>query len=144
MSNREKFRPVREGRYGESVYSHILRMVVVRERHGYCWCIPIHTYHGRGVLKPGFNRQDQEAHAIIHMEDTKPGSNSREEIRAMTKQPIAVRAASHDQKLDIMSRLNFGSPYSIQMNVKVMNVGKVTDASMPAFESYWRNEVSGA
>ena len=143
LSNKEQFKPYREGKYGEGVYSHIVRMVVVKERHGYCWCIQIHTYNGRGVLKPGFNQQDQKAHAIIHMDDTRPGSTSEEEMRLMTKKPIAVRAASSDQKLHVMSRLNFGAPYSIQMNVKVMDVGTIAEASMPAFESYWRNERDG-
>jgi hypothetical protein len=145
LSHKEQFKPYpyREGKYGERVYSHIVRMVVVKERHGYCWCIQIHTYNGRGVLKPGFNQQDQKAHAIIHMDDTRPASTSEEEMRLMTKKPIAVRAASSDQKLHVMSRLNFGAPYSIQMNVKVMDVGMIAEASMPAFESYWRNEREG-
>ena len=145
LSNKEQFKPnpYRAGKYGESVYSHIVRMVVVRERHGYCWCIPIHTYNGRGVMKPGFNQQDQRAHAIIHMDNTGPDSTSKEEMRLMTKRPIAVHAASPDQRLHIMSRLNFGAPYSIQMNVKVMDVGTITQESMSAFESYWRNECGG-
>jgi hypothetical protein len=143
LSNKEQFQPYRAGRYGERVHSHILRMVVVKERHGYCWCIPIHTYNGRGVMKSGFNQQDQRAHAIIHMDDTEPDSTSEEEMRLMTKNPIAVRAESSDQKLHIMSRLNFGTPYTIQMNVKVMNVGTITQGSMSAFESYWRNECGG-
>jgi hypothetical protein len=142
LSNKEHFRPVKAGKYGERVYSHILRMAVVRVRHGYCWCIPIHTYNGRGVSKPGFNRQDQEAHAIIHMDDTEPGSNIPGEQRLMTKKPITVHAASPDQRLHTMSRLNFGAPYSIQMNVKVMSVGTITAVSMPAFESYWKNEMT--
>jgi hypothetical protein len=143
LSNKEQFRPYRAGKYGERVYSHIVRMVVVKERHGYCWCIQIHTYNGRGVMKPGFNQQDWRAHAIIYMDDTRPDSTSEEEMSLMTKQPIAVHAASSDQRLHIMSRLNFGAPYSIQMNVKVMDVGMIAQESMPAFQSYWRNEREG-
>jgi hypothetical protein len=143
LSNKEQFNAYRAGRYGEKVHSHIRRMVVVRERHGYCWCIPIHTYNGRGVMKPGFNKQDQRAHAIIHMDDTEPYSTSEEEMRLMTKNPIAVHAASPDQKLRIMSRLHFGAPYTVQMNVKVMDVGTIAQKSMSAFESYWRNECRG-
>jgi hypothetical protein len=143
LSNQEQFNAYRAGRYGERVHSHILRMAVVRERHGYCWCIPIHTYNGRGVMKPGFNKQDQEAHAIIYTDDTRPDSTSKEEMRLMTKNPIAVHAASPDQRLHIMSRLHFGAPYTVQMNVKVMNVGTIAQKSMSAFESYWRNECRG-
>ena len=61
----------------------------------------------------------------------------------MNKRPIAVDKSSPDQKLHEMSRLNFSRVHTVIWNVKVMNVGKVTDASMPAFESYWRNMASG-
>jgi hypothetical protein len=141
LSNKEHFSPYRTGRYREPIHSHILRMVVVRERHGYCWCIPINTYSGRGLLKPGFHREDWKSHAIIYMDNTRPWASVEEES-LMSKKPIAVRAASSDQKLNKMSRLNFGRPYSVQWNVKVMNVGKITQDSMPRFESYWRNEVN--
>jgi len=40
-----------------------------------------------------------------------------------------------------MSRLNFGKVYSVEWNVKVMDVGKVNADSMAAFTGYWRNEV---
>jgi hypothetical protein len=141
LSNKEHFSPYKTGRYSEPIHSHILRMVVVRERHGYCWCIPINTYSGRGLLKPGFHQEDWDSHAIIYMDNTHPWASA-EEANLMTKKPIAVRAASSDQKLNKMSRLNFGRPYSVQWNVKVMNVGKITKDFMPRFESYWRNEVN--
>jgi hypothetical protein len=130
-----------KGKYGETVFSSILRLAVVKENHGFCLCIPINTYNGQGVLKKGFNRQDQRAHAIIHMDDTAPGSTSKQEESLMTKTPIAVHPAATDQKLHIMSRLNFAKIYSVQWNVKVMNVGKVTEGSMGLFIGYWRNQL---
>ena len=48
----------------------------------------------------------------------------------MLKKPIAVTAASSEQKLHYMSRINFGKPYTVEWNVKVMNVGKVHENSM--------------
>jgi len=47
-------------------------MVVVKERHGYCWCIPINTYKGKGVAKHGLSRQEQAAHATVHMSGIRP------------------------------------------------------------------------
>ena len=116
--------PVIAGRYREPVFSHILRLAVVKENHGFCLFMPINTYNGQGVLKKGFDRQDQEAHVIIHMDNTAPGSTSEEEKSLMTKNPIAVHPAVTDQKLHIMGRLNFAKIYSIEWNVEVMNVGK--------------------
>jgi hypothetical protein len=59
----------------------------------------------------------------------------------MNKKPIAVDKASPDQKLDKMSRINFARVHTVNWNVKVMNVGKVTRESMPALISYWRDEL---
>ena len=61
------------------------------------------------------------------------------EGRILTKKDIAVEKASADQKLDPMSRLNFKKIYTIEQNVKVMNVGRVTRESLPILMGYWRN-----
>jgi hypothetical protein len=49
-------------KYGKRVFAHIRRMAVVRERHGYCVCVPINAYGGQGVLKYGFTEKDGRAH----------------------------------------------------------------------------------
>jgi hypothetical protein len=131
----------REGKYNEKVFSHILRMVAVKARHGYCWCVPINTYNYQGVAKKGLSPEDRQAHSIIYMDDTKPAIHPAER-GMMFKSPIAVCAASSEQKLHCMSRINFGKVYSVEWNVKVMNVGKVHRDSMFNFEGYWRNEVT--
>jgi hypothetical protein len=73
------------------------------------------------------------------MSDTKPDSLSTE--TDMNKKPIAVDKASHDQKLDKMSRINFASVHTVHWNVKVMNVGKVTRESMPSLIAYWKDQL---
>ena len=60
----------------------------------------------------------------------------------MVKKPIAVTASNPEQKLHKMSRLNFGKVYSVEWNVKVMNVGKVNADSMATFVCYWLNEAT--
>lgn len=126
---------VREGRFGEQVLSHIQRMAVVKEDHGYSWCIPINTYNGKGLAKPGLNERDRQAHAIIHMEGTQPQYAPREPRSA--KKPISVRPAAADQRLDPMSRVHFGKVHTVEHNVKVMNVGNITGTSLEYFEGYW-------
>ena len=128
-------------KYNEEVYSHIRRMAVVKARHGYCWCIPINTYSYQGVAKKGLSDVDRQAHAIIYMEDTKPGISPKEK-GMMFKNPIAVTAADPTQKLHVMSRINFGKVYSVEWNVKVMPVGRVNAQSMPSFTGYWHNEAN--
>lgn len=145
ISQVERFKVERynrkRGKYNEEVFSHIRRMVVVRNRHGYCWCIPINTYNYHGVAKKGLSREDREAHSIIYMDDTKPAIDPAER-NMMVKNPIAVTAANLEQKLHYMSRLNFGKVYSVEWNVKVMNVGLVSVNSMANFTGYWYNEVT--
>jgi hypothetical protein len=70
------------------------------------------------------------------MSDTEPRKLPGE--TDMNKKPIAVDKASPDQKLDAMSRINFSTVHTVMWNVKVMNVGRVTQESMPRLVAYWR------
>jgi hypothetical protein len=101
---------------------------------------PIHTYNGQGVTKPSLSESDRRAHAIVYMADTRPFCLPEEE-KYLTKRPIAVDKASADQRLDPMSRVNFKKIYTIEHNMKVMNVGKATKDSLPAFLGYWRQSL---
>lgn len=60
----------------------------------------------------------------------------------MVKQPIAIDPASPREKLDQMSRLNFGKVYTVEFNVKVRNVGTVANGSKANFEGYVQNALS--
>ncbi len=101
----------------------------------------MNTYNGQGVSKRGFSDADREAHSIVYMSDTNPTCTAAES-KYLIKKPIAVDKASDDQKLDNMSRLNFNKIYTVEWNVKVMNVGNVTSASMPVLLGYWRNSLN--
>ena len=93
---------------------------------------PISTYGGRGTLKPGLN---PESHAIIYMSNTFP--RREQEETKMTKEPISIDPAQ-GQKLHQMSRINFEKVYTVEHNVKVMNVGNTSSNSMPKLTQYWR------
>lgn len=54
----------------------------------------------------------------------------------MSKEPLEVEPTRPDQKLDPMSRLNFGKVYTVEHNVKVLPVGRITDSSIARFTSY--------
>ena len=152
------------GRFGEEVYSHIRRMVVVKEDHGFCLCLyayslkflhsnmtiktitdhsnrPINTYNGQGVTKHGLSDENKRAHCVIYMTDSRPSCLSAEKS-FLDKKDIAVEKASNDQKLDAMSRLNLSKIYTVEHNVKVMSVGKVTRDSLPVLLGYWRQSLA--
>ncbi|KAJ5679270.1 hypothetical protein N7462_007514 [Penicillium macrosclerotiorum] len=124
------------GKYQEPIYSSIRRMIVIKEQKGCCWCIPVTTYSGQGVGKAGV---DRGKHAVIYMRGARPVTKSNEP--KMTKEPLEVEPARPDQKLDPMSRVNFGKIYTVEHNVKVLPVGKVTEASLEKFNAYMRAEL---
>ncbi|KAK5051331.1 hypothetical protein LTR84_002983 [Exophiala bonariae] len=129
------------GKFGEQIYSTIRRMVVVREGHGYCVCIQINTYGGKGLRKfvtarGVVSQQDVDSHSIIHMTDTRPGY-FQDEPRSK-KRPIAVNKASPDQKLGPDSRLCYSQPHTVQHNVKAMHVGQVSEETLPYLTFYYR------
>ncbi|KAJ5845833.1 hypothetical protein EN45_096080 [Penicillium chrysogenum] len=130
--------PFTRGKYQEPIYSSIRRMVVVKEQRGCCWCVPITTYSGQGVAKAGI---DRSKHAVIHMRGDRPRT-VRSEPR-MAKEPLEVDPARPDQKLDCMSRVNFGKVYTVEHNVKVLPVGKITEASRARFLEYAQGEFAG-
>ena len=90
-------------------------------------------------MKHGLSTAERQAHSIIHANDTAPYATE-EERAFLVKKPIAVKMASKDQKLDKMSRINFGKPSSVEWNVKVMHVGRVAPESMATFLGYYNNE----
>jgi hypothetical protein len=137
ISHVEPLRGNKKGKHKEEVYSHIRRMAVFKECHGYCRCFPISTYNRQGVAVMDLSAQDRINHSIIYTDDRKPAIAPAEE-GMMLKKPIAVTAASSEQKLHYMSRIDFGNAYSVTWNVKVMNVGKVHENSMAAFTAYWQ------
>ncbi|KAE8153758.1 hypothetical protein BDV25DRAFT_136511 [Aspergillus avenaceus] len=119
------------GRFGELFYHSIRRMVVWR-REGQCsWCFPVHTYGGRGVAKPGV---DPTKHTIVHIEGTQPFRAADEPI--MTKEPLEIKLTSPEERLDRMSRLNFGKCHTVEHNLKVLPIGEISDRSMLKFLQY--------
>jgi hypothetical protein len=115
------------------------RMAVGTWRKGYCICIPIYTYGYRGVAKSGLTPEERRRHAVIYMN----GESDREsdvERGMMDKRPIKVNPANAQQKLDAMSRVNFGQPQTVAWNVEVLNIGKVSLDSKEDFLNYYANE----
>jgi hypothetical protein len=102
----------------------------------------INTYNEQGVLKTGLSADDRNKHAIIHMTDKQP--TGLPDGNLMNKQAIAVDPASPDQKLHEMSRLDFRRVHTVEHNVKVKDIGRVSSRSMPYLHSYWQSVVNEA
>ena len=124
------------------IFSHINRFVVVREGHGFCWAIPIHTYNNQGCCKRGLNQRDIFAHAIIYSTRDPPDPLPGEP--GMTKQPIAIDLSSSAEDKDRLkrsSRINFSQVTTVQHNVRALDIGNIRNTSKARFEQYWRSEL---
>lgn len=113
---------VTNGLHGERIFSQIRRMVVIRNREGYCWCVSIGTYGGRGLKKSGLKQSEIDAHAVVYDSTSEPVYLEGEP--KTTKRPIAVDLEP-GQTLNTASRLHFAKPFTIEWNTKVMDVGMV-------------------
>jgi len=131
------------GPLGENTYVHIRRMVVIRSGHGYCWCITISTYDGRGLFKAGFTQTDVDAHAIIYDSKKQPVCLKLGALvePQSTKRPIAVEMTDLQDTIDPSSRLHLGRPFTVEHNSKVKEVGKVVDKDLKTLIAYVKNEL---
>jgi hypothetical protein len=111
---------------GSHAYSEIRRFVVIKPGKGHCLCSPIHTYRGRGTLKEGVNPKE---HAAIYLKskgvELLPGEK-------MTIEPFPLILENEKNvQIDISSRINFGKIYTVEHNVRVLNVGRIDPTSVP-------------
>lgn len=130
------------GVYGQRVFSKVRRFVIIREGDLSCSALPITTYGGRGVGKPGVRKSD---HAIIFTgrsapqphRDEQPGRNE----QPMRDRPICVVADENNAKLDPMSRIDLVKIHTINHNLKVKSFGLVhpnyIEALRTQFASVW-------
>ncbi|KAL4882098.1 hypothetical protein BJY04DRAFT_188020 [Aspergillus karnatakaensis] len=129
--------PTYVGRFGEPIYSIIGHFVVVKPLEKVSWCFIITTYNGRGLAKQGI---DPSKHAVIYMSNTDPMVAANEP--PMPKEPIGVDPDRPDEGLHHMSRINFGEMYTVEHNVKILPIGRISKDSMPRFIEYASEELT--
>jgi len=121
--------------FNERVHSKIRRFVVVREGSHFCSALPITTYGGQGVAKSRVMKAD---HTIIYTGLSAPSARPKESpgrVEApMRPYPIRVNLDNASEKLDPMSRINFGGIHMIQHNVKTKPFGNVHRNSLADLE----------
>lgn len=106
--------------FGQLAFSKIRRFVVIRKRLHCCLCLPILTYGGQGATKAGVRASD---HAIVHdANESEPDAAPGE---LLGKYALRIVLEVEGETLDPMSRIDFGKVYTVQHNIKVMNVGRI-------------------
>lgn len=101
---------------------------------------PITTYGGQGVAKRGVIKSE---HGVIYSgkvppeinDDERPGRGGEE---PMCRTPIRIDPDEKGQKLDRMSRIDYGKTFTIHHNLKVRSFGKVNRDSEEALKGQFR------
>lgn len=131
------------GRFGEKIFSQIRRFIVVKVEHGFVYAIAIYTYTGRGTLKPGCIARE---HAVVFLQGSEPTTFSGETDgpQGMNKEPIEIVPADDTIRMDPASRVRFGKTYSIEWNVKVKDMGRVSPKYLTRLYRYWSMHMAPA
>ena len=111
---------------GMRIFTETRRFVVVWGGVDYSLCCPIQTYQKRGTTKSRINIAN---HAIVYVAGTEPKPLPKEERPGMGNFPIVLedKFATIDQS----SRLNFGKIYTVEHNIKVRSIGKISKEFVP-------------
>ncbi|PVH81048.1 hypothetical protein DL98DRAFT_357803, partial [Cadophora sp. DSE1049] len=108
--------------FDELVFTKIRRFVVVREKTHSCLCLPLYTYGGQGVAKPDVRAQD---HVAVRICTTDRPSTPRSTDEDTQKTPLGIIVEDSEERIDPMTRINFGQVFTIQHNLKVAKVGRI-------------------
>jgi ankyrin repeat protein len=113
--------------YGEQVHSKIRRFVVVRASNYFCTCLPITPYDPRG-------RKDLELGNLgLIYNHKKP-----RDIDGIDKQPLKVILSKGAEKLGDMALVDYARIYTIEMNIKVRDVGQLDPQSEQLLKLYFK------
>lgn len=124
----------------EPVYSRVRKYVVIKEGPDYCTALPIVSYSGRGVSGSQVLKSD---HAIIYTGNSPPDPLPAElPLRGETgMRPVPIRVTTDDrgERLERMSRVNFGKVTTVQHDIEVRSIGSVNRDSISALASQFSN-----
>jgi hypothetical protein len=109
----------------------VRHFIVVKSRSHHSLCIPISTYRGKGVT----NRPDAKHHSIIYDTTKVPAALPGEQLE---KYDIQMERADGCDPLAASSRINYAQTYTVQHNVKVKGIGKISGVHMTWVKKYWR------
>jgi hypothetical protein len=112
--------------------------VVVREMHACCLCLPLNTYNFRGTGKERIRIED---YAAVYPSGGKPATQNDE---TLMKDSFPIIIENPQERLNPISRLNFGRVYTVEHNVKVLKVGRIPDESLPMLDRYFVERITGS
>jgi hypothetical protein len=129
-TDKEYYRPVG---YGQLSFTKMRRFVVLRKRLHCCLCLAISTYGGQGSAKKDSRSED---HAVVYS-STDPLPQDDQFI----KEPIPIIIEESTESIDSKSVIDFGRVYTVEHNVKVMNVGRLRKADKKRLDEYFTDSI---
>jgi len=125
------------GKYGAKFFQKVRPLVVVREQRGYCLCLPLTTHGGQGTLKHGVNPED---YAVVHEKGKKPYLKKSEH---MSKSAFPIIIEDPQERIDRMTRINFGRVCTVEHRARVLKIGRIDDGYLPLLRQYFLRSMAG-
>jgi hypothetical protein len=130
--------------YGELVFSKIRRFVVIRERNYSCLCLPLSTYSGQGAAKSDVRAQDHAAAYAVGYAGANPeGRPKLHPLEKLNMQPFPIIVEEPDERIDPMTRINFGQVFTIQHNLKIARIGRIPKSHFALLDQYFVDTTVG-
>ncbi|KAI0549835.1 P-loop containing nucleoside triphosphate hydrolase protein [Xylaria curta] len=123
--------------WNEKIHYKITWFVVIQVFKAHCIALPIHTYGGKGTMKPGV---DPSNHAALVPEG---GQQELLPGEVLTKAPFRM-IVENTIDLDQASRIDFSKPSTIEYNIKVMKVGRIISTDVGRLLDYFLHTSSKA
>jgi hypothetical protein len=124
-------------KFGEMAFTKIRPFVVIREMQGCCLCLPLNTFSRQGTEKDRIRAEDYAA--VYPM----GGELQIGAFEKMTKQPFPIIIEDPKERIDPMSRLNFGQVHTVQHNLKVLGIGRIPDEHLERLNKYFLETIAG-
>ena len=105
--------------------------MVARQSTRFSVCLPLVTHRGLGAKKFG---TDWNNYAAVYDSSEAPIYSQEEKL---TKEPFPIVVERPGENIDCMSRLHFGRPYTVEHNLRVLNVGRIPDEYIHLFKQYF-------
>ncbi|KAH8784188.1 hypothetical protein F5882DRAFT_404532 [Hyaloscypha sp. PMI_1271] len=132
-TDKEYYHPVG---YGQLSFTKMRRFVVVRKRLHSCLCLAISTYGGQGAAKKDSRSQDHTA--VYSSKDSLP------QDVGFIKEPISIIIEEPSETIDPKSMIDFGRVYTVEHNVKVLNVGRLPKWDKKCLDQYFTETIGRA
>ncbi|KPM43533.1 hypothetical protein AK830_g2987 [Neonectria ditissima] len=127
-------------RFGGKFYVGFRRFIVIANDQGHCTCVPILTYGGKACSKKGIK---PEKHGIVYEKGHKARLLSGEPKLGFA--PARVEITQDGEKLSKESRVNYSKLVTVEHNVKVLFIGRVTavdyDIVADAVNKCWEEKI---